>query len=155
MTAAMKSNVSPWLASVYGGVITAIIAVAFDLLFKAEVPALYIIALLLIGIGPVLGFQMARGGLGSDWKSIIGGLIGGIPILGIILWPILVGGMTHGQSIGKLFIGNIVALLLGIAAWALLETLLGGGVNLFEFCVVMGFAVWGGATAAAMTAWGE
>ena len=73
----------------------------------------------------------------------------------VCLYEAIIGGMTRGQSVGKLFMGNIIALILGLVAFFLLETLLGGAVNLFEFCVVTAFAAWGGATAAAMTAWGE
>lgn len=150
-----KSNANPWLASVYGGVITAIVAVAFVLLFQAEIPLLYIIALLFTGIGPVLGYQLARGALGSDWKSIIGGLIGAIPVLSILLWPILVGAMTRGQSIGKLLLANIISIVLAVAVFLLLETMAGQDPTLFPLWVTLALSIWGGANAAFMAAWGN
>lgn len=148
-----KSNASPWVASLYGGVITAVLAVLFVFLFGTETPVLYIIGLLLIGIGPALGYQFAKGQLGSDWKSLIGSFIGAIPILGIILWPILVGAMTRGQSIGKLLLGNIISIALGIGAFLLLLTMAGQDPTLFPLWVTLGFSVWGGSAAAFMTAW--
>lgn len=150
-----KSNVNPLLASIYGGVITAIVAVAFVLLFQAEIPVLYIIALLFVGIGPVLGYQLARGALGSDWKSIIGGLIGGIPVISIILWPILVGALTRGQSIGKLFLGHIISIVLAVAVFLLLETAAGQNPTLFPLWVTLALSVWGGSATAFMIAWGK
>ena len=148
-----KSNANPWVASLYGGVITAVLAILFVFLFQAENLVLYIIALLLIGIGPVLGYQLSRGALGSDWKSILGGFIGGIPL--IIVWPILVGALTRGQSVGKLLIGNIVSVALGVGAFFLLETIAGQNPTLFPLWVTLAFSVWGGSAAAFMTAWGE
>ncbi len=149
-----RPTANPWLASLYAGVCTAIFAAIFVLLFQAEIPVLYVIALLLTGVGPVLGYLLANGSLGEEWKTLIGGLIGGIPVLEIILWPVLVGALSRTQSIGKLFLANLIALILGVLAFLLLTKLLpsqdpswlGAG---FTIAV----AVWGGACGAMMTAW--
>ena len=114
MTAA-RPTASPLLVAVYSGVATAVAALATALLFQAEKPILYVLAFLLIGVGPVVGYQLATGQLGSDWKPLIGGLLGFILlILGWLLWPILVGAMTRGQSIGKLFIASLIGIILGV-----------------------------------------
>lgn len=70
MTAA-RPTASPLLVAVYSGVATAVAALATALLFQAEMPVLYILAFLLIGVGPVVGYQLATGQLGSDWKPLI------------------------------------------------------------------------------------
>ena len=106
---APRSTASPLMAAIISGVATAIVAFATALLFQAEIPVLYILTFLLIGVAPVIGYQIATGRLGSDWKPLIGGLLGFLLlILGWILWPILVGAMTKGQSVGKLFIASLV-----------------------------------------------
>ena len=53
-----------WMAAGYAGLITALLAVVFSLLFQAEQLILYIIALLLIGAGPVLDRALFQ------WKII-------------------------------------------------------------------------------------
>ncbi|MFN8495904.1 MAG: hypothetical protein U0350_50400 [Caldilineaceae bacterium] len=149
-----RSSTNPWLASIYAGVFTAIIATAFVLTFQAAVPALYIITLLLIGAGPVLGYQIANGTLGSEWLALIGGLIGGIPVLDIILWPILVGALSRTQSIGKLFLINIIGLIIGIIVFLLLTKVLNTQDPAWLGpAIVLGAAFWGGACGALMTAW--
>ncbi|MCB0082757.1 MAG: hypothetical protein KDE47_17580, partial [Caldilineaceae bacterium] len=104
-----RPSANLWLASLYGGVITALLAALFVTFFKMENPPLYIIGYLLTGIGPVLGYALAAGRLGSSVKGIIGGLIGSIvPVVSILLWPILVGALDSTQSVGKLIIGSII-----------------------------------------------
>lgn len=152
---AVSSEKSPWMASAYAGVITAIAAVATTLLFQAEIPVLYIIALLLIGVGPVLGYDLAMGQLGRDWKPIIGGLLGAIPIISIILWPVLVGALSKQQKIGRLFLANIVALALGVAVFFILATIMGQNPSWVGFGFVLFCAVWGGACGALMVLWRE
>ncbi|MGL4649639.1 MAG: hypothetical protein ACRC1H_09555, partial [Caldilineaceae bacterium] len=99
----------------------------------------------------VLGFQLARGRIFSDWKSIIGGLLGSIPALGLILWPILVGALTRGQSIGKLFLWHLVGLALAVAVFLLLGTFFGQDPIWFYPGLTIAFAVWGGTVGAAMS----
>jgi hypothetical protein len=153
---ASQTDKSPWMTSIYAGVITAIAATATALLFQAEIPALYIIAFLLIGVGPVLGYDLAMGQLGRDWKPLIGGLLGFILlILGWILWPILVGAMSKQQSIGKLFVASIVGIVLGITALLLVGTAMGQNPSWIGFGFVLLWAVWGGACGALMTLWRE
>ncbi len=149
-----KPAVSPWLASLYAGVFTAVFATAFSLLLQAEMPILYALAFLLIGAGPVLGWQMATHKLGSDWKSLLGGVLGFIPfLLGFILLPVLVGALTKSQSIGKLFLGSLIGIVLGVVVFFVLATIMGQNPSWVGLGWVMLWAVWGGSCGAAMTAW--
>ena len=140
-----------WMAAAYAGVITALLAVVFSLLFQAEQLILYIIALLLIGAGPVLGYQLSRGKIFSDWKAVIGGIVG--MILLFIGWPILVGALGKDQSIGKLFLGSLLGFVLGVAVFFLLQTFFGQNPYFVGTSWVMLWAVWGGTCGAAMEAW--
>ncbi len=150
-----RSETSPWLASVYAGVFTAIVAAAFVLAFQAEIPILYIIAFFLIGAGPVLGYQMATGRLGSEWGGLIGGIIGSIPLLGVLLWPILVGAFARSQSVGRLFLGSLIGIILATVVFALVATAMGDNPGWLAFGFTLLCAVWGGACGAFMVAWGR
>ncbi len=147
---APRSNTNPWLASVYAGVFTAIAAVAFVLLFQAESPVLYILAFLLIGVGPVLGYQLATGGLGTDWKALIGGLIGSIPVIGLILWPILVGALSRTQSVGRLSLASIIGIILATVVFLLIATMMGQNPTWLSLGFTLLCAVWGGVCGAFM-----
>ncbi|MGL4650085.1 MAG: hypothetical protein ACRC1H_11795, partial [Caldilineaceae bacterium] len=74
-TPVARPAVSPWLGAAYAGVFTALITALMVWLFQANT-WVWLVAFLFIGVGPVLGFQLARGRIFSDWKSIIGGLLG-------------------------------------------------------------------------------
>ena len=126
------------------------------LLFQAESLVLAVIAFLLVGAAPVVGYQLATGRLGSDWKSLIGGLLGFILlVLGFILWPILVGAMTRGQSVGKLFIASLIGIILGIVVFLIAATAMGQNPSWIGTGFTLLWAVWGGTVGAAMAAWGE
>lgn len=142
---------NPWIASLYAGLFTAVAAIIVSLLFQASTGWVWVISMLLLGIGPVLGYQLATGRLG-DWRSIVGGLIGAIPVLFIILWPIVTGAMTRGQSIGRLFLWHLLGLVLGVAVFFLLATIMGQDPGWVGFGYVMAYAVWGGTVGAAMAA---
>ncbi len=148
---ATRTEANPWLASVYGGVFTAILAAIFTFVFP-NTPAVYIIVYLLGGAGPVLGYQMATGQL-VDWKSLIGSIIG--PIIPILGWPILVGALTSSQSIGKLILGALIGTVLGLAVVLLLASPMGQDPSWLSFAYVIGSSIWGGSCAALMTAWGK
>ena len=153
---ATRTEPNMWLTSIYSGVITAVAGLAFVLLFQAEMPVLYIPAFLLLGAGPVLGYGFATGRLGSDWKSLIGGILGFLLlILGPILWAILVGALDKTQSVGRLLLGSIVGLILGIVVFLSLGSLMGQDLSWFGFGFIMGWAVWGGTAGAIMSAWGN
>ncbi|MEX1019210.1 MAG: hypothetical protein WDZ49_06095 [Litorilinea sp.] len=153
---ATRTAPNMWLTSIYSGVITAIAGLAFVLLFKAEMPVLYIPAFLLLGAGPVLGYGFATGRLGSDWKSLIGGILGFLLlILGPILWAILVGALDKTQNVGRLLLGSVIGLILGIVVFLSLGSLMGQDPAWFGFGFIMGWAVWGGTAGATMIAWGN
>ena len=143
-----------WTASLYAGLATAILAVATSLLFQAEIPVLYILAFLLIGAGPVIGYGIASGTLGSDWKPLIGGIVSFILlILGWLLWPILVGALSRTQSIGKLFIGSLIGFVLGVIVFLIAATVMGQNPQWIGTGFTLLCAVWGGTCGAAMAAW--
>jgi hypothetical protein len=153
---ATRPTASPVLAALYAGVATALAALATALLFQAENLVLWILAFLLIGIAPVIGYQLATGQLGSDWKPLIGGLLGFILlILGWILWPILVGAMTRGQSVGRLFLASLVGIILGIVVFLIAASAMGQNPSWISTGFILLWAVWGATVGAAMAAWGE
>lgn len=149
--AARVTSANPWTASIYAGLFTAIVAAAFAWFFQAGMLWLWIIVSLLIGVGPVLGYQLASGRLGSDWKSILGGILGSITmVLAFLLWPILVGALTRGQSIGKLLIWSIYGLLLGVTVFLLVGVISGQNPSWVGLGWVLAWSAWGGSVGAAM-----
>jgi len=143
---------SPLMASLYGGIATALIAAAFGMLLGTNIPVLYVIAFFLIGIGPVLGYQIAAGKLGQDWKSLIGGFIGFIlPILSqIILWPLLVWAFNRSFAFGQLWLGSLLGFILGIAGFFAIGLMIGQDPAWVGFGWAMLCALWGGTVAAFM-----
>lgn len=153
---ATRPSASPVMVALYSAIATAIAAIATALLFQAEIVVLYILAFLLIGAAPVVGYQLATGQLGADWKPLIGGLLGFILlILGWILWPILVGAMTKGQSIGKLFVASLVGIILGVVVFLITGSAIGQDPSWVTTGFTLLWAVWGATVGAAMAAWGE
>lgn len=150
-------SVNPWMSSLIAGLATAILAVIFVFCFQTENPVLYIITYLLIGAGPVVGYGLASGRLGSSVPGILGGIIGFIvPVLSILLWPILVGALDRTQSIGSLLVGSLIGAVLAIAVFLLMGTFMGQDPTLwFAPAVVLLFSVWGGSCGAAMAAWAK
>lgn len=148
---ASKPAASMTMTAVYAALFTAIVAIAFVLLFSAGILWLWIPAFLLYGAGPVVGYQFATGKLGSDWKSILGGVLGFILLpLGFLLWPILVGLMTKGQSVGRLFLWSLLGFVLGAVVWLIIGTLFGQDPIWVGPGWVVGWAVWGAFAGAAM-----
>ena len=150
---ATPSDKSPWSAMAYAAVFTAIIALATALLFQAAMPILYILAFLLIGVAPVLGYSVATGRLGRDWKPLVGGFLGFL--LTFILWPILVGALDKQQSIVKLLLASVVGFLLGVIVFLIAGTITGQNPAWVQWGWVLMWAVWGGACGWAMSAWGK
>ena len=143
-----KSNV--WMTALYAGLATAIIAIITCLTFEWEMPFLYIPAYLLIGIGPVLGYQFTAGNLG-DWKSLLGGFLGQIiPVFG---WPILVGLFSKEQSVGKLILASLLGSVIAISVFFIMQTVLGLNPYIIGTSFIVGAACWGGTVGAAMDGW--
>lgn len=149
--AVTRPTTSPWLASVYAGVISAIFAVITTFLFNSSLIG-WIITFLLIGVGPVIGYQLATR-QSFNIGSIIGAILGSIPI--VLLWPILVGALTRGQSIGRLILGQLLGVVLGWVVFLIIATAMGQDPAFFPFAFTLYSAVWAGTLAAAMTAWSE
>jgi hypothetical protein len=150
---ATTTEKSPWRAMLFAALFTAIIALATALVFQAAIPWLYVIAFLLIGAAPVLGYQMADGSLGRDWLSLIAGIIGFI--LTFILWPILVGLLNKRQSVWRLLLASIVGIILGVIGFLLLGTFVGQNPAWVQWGWVLLWAIWGGACGAAMSAYAK
>lgn len=144
---------NPLLASLYAGAITALLGALFAFAISTEQPVIYIIAFLLIGIGPIVGYVLASRNTTSIVGSLIGGFIGFIPGISILLWPILVGAFNKTQSIGRLILGSLIGTVLGIAAFLIAGTVAGQDPAWFGtgFTLLCGF--WGGSMGAAMAAW--
>ncbi len=167
--ATARSDSNPWMASLYAGIFTAVVALIYVFVTgMAIVPAL---VGLLIGAAPVLAYQVRRGTLGANWKPVIAGVLGFIlflaaffvppavvgwatPVLGLlsmILWPILVGAMTDEQSVGKLFVFSLLGFILGLLVAFLVGLWLGQDPYAWVgLAGVMFFSVWGGTVGAAM-----
>lgn len=148
---------SPWMATGLAALISAVIALVTALLFQSArsplVLVLYVIAFLLIGAAPVLGYSIAHGKLGREWKPLIGGIVGFI--LTFILWPILVGALDKSQSIGRLLLASVVGFIIGVGGLLLLGTIAGQDPAWFQWGWVILWALWGGACGWAMSAWSK
>jgi hypothetical protein len=110
----------------------------------------YIIFYLLIGVGPVIGYQLATG-QGLNWGSIIAAIIGSLPI--ILLWPILVAIFTKDQSMGKLILAQVIGVILAWIVFLVIATVMGQDPAFLPFAFTLYCAVWAGALGAMMTAW--
>ena len=153
---AERPSGNPLLASIYAGVLTALIAYAAVYFLQTDQLIYFGIALLLTGIGPVLGYAFASGRVGASIPGLVGGIIGSIiPVVSILLWPILVGAFTKTQSVGKLLVGSIIGAMLGAAIFFGLASVMGQDPTWFGPGVIFTFAVWGGACGAVMTAWAK
>lgn len=158
VTAANRSNSStgtlhtnPVAASLAAGVVTAILAAIFAVTFGQKQPVLYVIAWLLVGTGPVIGYAITNRDSGSSIGAIIGGLISGILlILGFLLWPILVGALHPRQSIGRLFLGSLLGIILGVVVALLVGFAIGQDPDWLGLGYVLLSAVWGGTCGAFM-----
>jgi hypothetical protein len=142
------------LTFVYAGVATALLTLVCSFPFSAQIPILYIPLILLIGVGPVLGYQLAYSQFGRDWKPIIGGILGMIlvPIF-FVLWPVLVGALSKDQSIWRLLLGSIIGFVLFLIVFFVLGNLIGQDPAWVQWGAVAAFGVWGGACGTAMAAW--
>ena len=153
--ATTRPAASPWMASLYAGVATAVAGVITSLLVQMEIPWLYFLGHLLIGAGPVLGYQMATGKIGA-WKPVIFGLIGAIlPFVSIILWPILVGIGMKNQSVLRLLLGSIIGAVLAILVFLILGNAIGQDPKWFATGYTVAAAFWGGSLGAVMVAWAK
>ena len=143
---------SPLMASLYGGIATGLIAAASGMLLGTNMPLLYVLAFFLIGVGPVLGYQIAAGKLGQDWKSLIGGFIGFIlPVISqIILWPLLVWAFNRSFAFSKLWLGSLLGFILGVAGFFGIGLTIGQDPSWVGFGWAMLWALWGGMVAAFM-----
>ena len=151
---ATKRPANPWMASLYGGIFTAVIAAAYFLLLDTNMPVLGFLALVLTGAGPVLGYQAAAGKLGKEWGAIIGGILGGlVPFIGqLVFWPLFVWLFARRLSLGRLYLGSILGIILGVAVFLAIGFLMGQNPEAwFGPAWVIAVAMWGGTVAAFMT----
>ena len=167
-----KSSGNLWMASLAAALVTAVVAAV--LVYTAGMPVVPALFGLLIGAAPIIGYDLARGNFGSNWKPVIGGIIGyilfvaaiflpgetfGIVVVVVgllstlLIWPIVVGAMSPSHSIGKLWIASILGLIIGlVVAYAVA----GQDPNTWlKTAGILFFACWGGTVGAALSAWSK
>lgn len=156
---ATKPAKSFWTASLYAGLFTAIVAIVQTFAMPNDMAWLFAVMALLLGVAPVLGFQLAKGSMFRPWLPLLGGLLGFIPaiipvvgtLLAPILWAILVGLMTKGQSFGRLLLWSVIGLALGLVVVSAISYFFGQDPTMWVGPAwVFGLAVWGGTVGAAM-----
>ncbi|MBX3053569.1 MAG: hypothetical protein KF753_18980 [Caldilineaceae bacterium] len=169
---ASKSDSNLWIASLAAAIVTAVVAaVMVYTAGMSVVPALFG---LLLGAAPLIGYDLARGSFGSNWKPVIGGIIGFIlfvaalflpgPTFGIVaavagllstllIWPIVVGVMSPAHSVGKLWLASLLGLIIGLVV---VSAVAGQDPNSWlKTAGVLFFACWGGTVGAALSAWSK
>lgn len=177
-----RASSNLWLSSLYAGVITAILGFLFVTFFRQENLPLYLVALLLIGIGPVIGYALASGRwsiggiigglIGSIFLSLLSvgalgwalgiaiqgaviGTVGGIIVVAIasLLWGLFTGLFHGSQSVGRLILGSIIGAILAGIVFLLVATAMGQDPSWLGIGIILLLAVWGGTVGAAMSAW--
>jgi len=169
---ATKSGSNLWVSSLVAAVVTAVLAAV--MVYTTGMPVVPALLGLLIGAGPIIGYDLARGSFGSNWKPVIGGIIGFIlfvvaiflpgetfgiiaAVAGLlstlIIWPIVVGAMSPSHSIGKLWIASLLGLIIGLAV---VSAVAGQDPNSWlKTAGVLFFACWGGTVGAALSSWSK
>lgn len=167
-----KSGGNFWIASLAAAIVTAVVAAV--MVFTVGRPVVPALLGLLIGAAPILGYDLARGSFGSNWKPVIAGIIGSIlfaaalfvPVeaFGIVvvvagllstllIWPIVVGAMSPSHSIGKLWLASLLGLIVGL----LVISLVWGQDpdSWLKTAGILFFACWGGTVGAALSSWAK
>lgn len=169
---ATKSGSNLWISSLAAAIVTAVLAAV--MVYTAGMPVVPALLGLLIGAGPIIGHDLARGSFGSNWKPVIGGVIGFIlfvaaiflpgetfgiiaAVVGLlstlIIWPIVVGVMSPSHSIGKLWIASLLGLIIGLIV---VSAVAGQDPNSWlKTAGVLFFACWGGTVGAALSSWSK
>lgn len=168
--ATTDTNANLWKSALFAGVFTAVAGLLF--VFLIGTPIVAAILGLVVGAAPILGVQMAKGSLGSNWRSVIAGAVGFIlfiaviflgqaagwaaPVLALLsmllLWPLIVGIVAADVSLGKAFVGSIIGLVLAVAVFFLVANFLGQNPNAWPAPAgVFAFSVWGGSVGAALS----
>jgi hypothetical protein len=167
-----KSGSSLWMASLAAAIVTAVVAAV--MVYTTGIPVVPALLGLLIGAAPIIGYDLARGEFGSNWKPVIAGIIGNIlfvvaiflpgetfgivvAVVGLLstllIWPIVVGAMSPSHSIGKLWIASILGLIIGLAV---VSAVAGQDPNSWlKTAGVLFFACWGGTVGAALSSWSK
>lgn len=113
-----------WLSALFASIATVLLTLLFVIFFRMENLVLYIIMALLIGVGPVLGYSLASGRMGSIVLPLIGGIIGSIFLLLFIavsvLWPLAIA--SQGSVVGG--IGGLIVLIIFSLIWGILVGIL-------------------------------
>lgn len=169
---ATKSGSNLWVSALAAALVTAVLAAV--MVYTVGMPVVPALLGLLIGAGPIIGYDLARGSFGSNWKPVIGGIIGFIlfvaaiflpgetfgiiaAVVGLlstlIIWPIVVGAMSPSHSIGKLWVASLLGLIVGLAV---VSAVAGQDPNSWlKTAGVLFFACWGGTVGAALSSWSK
>lgn len=169
---ASKSGSNLWVSSLAAAVVTAVVAAV--MVFTAGIAVVPALLGLLIGAAPIIGYDLARGSFGSNWRPVIAGIIGTIlfvvaiflpsetfgivvAVVGLlstlIVWPIVVGAMSPSHSIGKLWVASLLGLIIGLAVVSAVA-----GQDPYSWLPTAGvlfFACWGGTVGAALSSWAK
>ncbi len=149
-----QEKANPWMGALYAGLFTAAACVIAALVTQTENWILILLAHILVGIGPVLGYQLALGRLGQDWMALLGGALGAlVPVLMFLIWPLTVGLLDRTQSIGRLYLGSILGFILGVAVFLIIGTFIGQDPSWIGTGFTFLWAVWGGTVGAFATAY--
>ena len=126
------------------GVVAAIISL---LLVQTSNLILTLVSLLVVGLGPILGYALATGRTGKSILPMVLGPIGsllGVGVLSGILWPILVGATSRAHSLGLLILWSVVGQILGIlvALFILAPTGMGQNPSWLQTGMLVGEIIW-------------
>ena len=134
------SNFPPWLTAASGSVGATLLS--WPLLHSGGLLGV-VVAALLLGAGPVLGYAWSTGSIRRNVLTLImgaGGFLLGVGILSAVIWPIIVGSTSKQHTIGSLLTWSLFGQVVGIAAiLALLPPVLGQN----PAWIQLGFLLWG------------
>lgn len=132
-----------WLFSAIVGIVAAIIGL---LLIRSANLFLAIAGAVITGIGPILGYALATGSIGSSIVALILGALSmplGFGVLSAVIWPILVGAASRVHSIGTLLLWSIIGDIAGLAAaFLILPAMMGQDPNWLQTAFVVWAIIW-------------
>lgn len=131
----------------FTAVASIVAAVIGMLLVRSASVHTLIISLLVIGVGPVLGYALATNSMGKSIVPMILGALGaalGLGLISAILWPILVGATLKLVSLGQLLLWSIVAEIIALlAVFLILIPSMGQNPSWLQTAFLVSSILWG------------
>lgn len=126
------------------GVVAAIVGL---LLIRTSNLVLALVSLLVVGLGPILGYALATGKTGESALPMGLGAIGafvGMGALSSILWAILVGATSKAHSLGTLLLWSVIGQIVGLCAvlFVLAPTGMGQNPGWLQTAVLVHDVIW-------------